>query len=243
MMSAGQLRQELIGRVMNSIQGHQSEIAGSELYELVFGEDDRSLKSRRNVFFSGLPGPLEGGESTALPLTEHLETLIQQALDDGLRPLPQRVMAAAQMSALGAPSPEVLSRLTDSIAKLDSAMLVAGDEDVTATLLIWLASAAASYRSIKLASSVQHLALDHHGLPMPLRLQVGLMACASEAQRANWRAAIARVLARCTMMVRDRGDVEYVLFVLRALCDAQPEIKPQVARTYARLLGTAKRLT
>lgn len=241
MLNPGQLRQEFIGRVLNAFYTRQSEMAGTELHSLVFGDDDQSLQSRRNVFYSGLPGPLEGGESTALPLTEHLEHLIQQALDDDSLPLARRVMAAAQISALGAPSPEVLRRLTDSTAKLGSEVLIPGDEDVTTTLLTWLAVAAASYRSGELASTIQYLALENDGLSVHFRLQVGLMACASEADRGDWRVAVARVLARCASIARGQKDIEYVLFVLRAICDAHPEIKPQVARTYASLLGAAKR--
>lgn len=243
MLSADQLRQEFLGRVLNAIHARQSEIIGTELYDLVFGEDDRSLKARCNPFFSGLPGPLEGGEATGVPLPEHLEGLTKEALEDDSLPLVRRVMAAAQLSALGAPSPEVLSLLTNSVSRLDLAVLNEDDEDVLATLLIKLAIAAASYRSSELASSVRHLVLDYHDLPLPLKLHAGLMACASEVEPSEWRTAIAQVLAMCTTMARDRGDVEYTLFVLRALCDARPELKPQVARTYARLVGQAKRLS
>jgi len=241
MLTGGQLRQEFIGRVLNAFSVRKEEIMNTRLHDLAFGEDELSLVSRRNVFFSGLPGPLEGGAATAQPLPDHLLDFIKQTLDDESIPLPRRVMAAAQLSALGAPSPEVLAKLADSVRPLDTTSLLAEGEDVMATLLMRLAAAAASYRDGELADLVRHLALDQPGVPMPLRIQAAVMACASATQPSDWAIEVGNVFARCSAISRDRDDIEYTLFALRAMSDVKPEIKSSVARTHARLIGSAKR--
>lgn len=242
MLYPTQLKQEFLGRLTHAFEGRRSEITEVGLRELVFGENESSLQSRRNVFFSSLPGPIEAADAVAKPLPDELVTLLISSLDDDTQPLLARVQAAAHLAGMGSLPDATKERVTQAVVELDKSDVAAEAGNNLPLFLMRLSLAAAATRDGRLAAAVKHLALDQPRIPMAMRVYAGVSACAAEWDQEAWRSSVGNVLARCTTSCSDKGEAEYVLFVLRALCDANPNLKRHVAQTFARLQGVIKGL-
>ena len=77
--TASQMKADFFGRIMIAAKNYEQNITSSHIYDLVFGDDARSLQSLSDFPFPWLPGPLEGTESTQniLP-AEFVETIETQ---------------------------------------------------------------------------------------------------------------------------------------------------------------------
>ena len=77
--TASQMKADFFGRIMIAAKNYEQNIKGSRIYDLVLGDDARSLQSLSDSPFPWLPGPLEGTESTQniLP-AEFVETIETQ---------------------------------------------------------------------------------------------------------------------------------------------------------------------
>jgi hypothetical protein len=239
MLQSSHLKQELLGRVLNVLGPRRSDITDSELLDLIFGESDRSLQSRRVFLLSALAGPLEGAMETTQPLPEGSVELFASMLGDAEQPLHLRVLIASQLASMGSLPEGAIIKLADAVLELDQRdALIDGDD----RLLIHSALAAAATGNQKLGSAVKQLVLDQPRVQMALRVYAGVSACAAEHAQDKWSSAVGHVLARCAAMAELRQDAEHILFVLRTMCDARPSLKRVVSRSHARLLGFIGRL-
>lgn len=241
MLAPEQLKQELIGRVLGVLECHREGLA-EPLAGLAFGAADGSLEAQRVVFFSGLPGPLEGGLAIAQTLPEFLVEQFNTTLGDTSQALEFRVLASAHLAGLGTPRPEQWAKLTEIVKELALSDSIDVEANHWAALLTRLSLAAASSRDRPLADAVLRLIEEHSAAPLSLRLYAGITTCGVEAQDGEWAAAVASYVARCTAAELSREDAEYVLALLRILCDAKPVLRPRIAPIIARLNGVSKRV-
>ncbi len=77
---ASQMKAEFFGRIMISAKDYEQNIAGSHIYDLVFGDDARSLQSLGGFPAPWLPGPLEGTEGTHRNLPPEVAEAIETQL-------------------------------------------------------------------------------------------------------------------------------------------------------------------
>ncbi|TLX22403.1 hypothetical protein E5S66_07820 [Thermomonas fusca] len=241
MLAPAQLKQELVGRVLGALEPHRGVLAEA-LEGLAFGDTAGSLEAQRVVFFSGLPGPLEGGSVIAQALPEFLVDQFNTMLSDTSQSLEYRVLAGAHLAGLGAPLPEQWAQLTEAVKELALSDSIDVEADYWASLLTRLSLAAASSRDRPLADAVLRLIEEHVTTPLPVRLYAGITTCGVEEQDDEWAAAVASHLARCIAGELSKDDAEYVLTMLQILCDARPSLRPRIAPSIARLNGVAKRV-
>ena len=241
MLAPEQMKQELLGRVLGALESHREALAET-LAGLAFGETAGSLESQRVVFFSVLPGPLEGGLAIAQPLPKHLVEQFNSMLSDTSQSLEFRVLAGAHLAGLGKPLPEQWAKLTGIVKDLALSDSIDAEADHWPGLLMRLSLAAAGSRDRPLADAVLRLIEEHGAVPLPLRLYTGITTCGVEEQDSEWVIAVASHVARCTAAELSKEDAEYVLTLLRILCDAKPVLRPQIAPTIARINGVSKRV-
>lgn len=241
MLAPEQLKQELIGRVLGALEGHREGLA-EPLAGLAFGAAAESLEAQHVVFFSGLPGPLEGGLAIAQALPQFLVDQFNTMLSDTSQALEFRVLAGAHLAGLGTPRPEQWAKLSEIVKELSMSDSIDVEGDHWAVLLMRLSLAAASSRDRPLADAVLRLIEEHGAAPLSLRLYTGITTCGVEEQDGEWATAVASHVARCTRAELSREDAEYVLTLLRVLSDAKPVLRPRIAPIIARLKGVSKRV-
>ncbi|WEN13786.1 hypothetical protein PY254_11070 [Rhodanobacter sp. AS-Z3] len=237
-----QLRQEFLGRVLHAMEPRRIDIADTELLQNIFGSHEDSLLSRNNIFFSGLPGPLEGAFETRLALPVNLVSVLESSLADDSQPLFQRVLAAAQLADMGQLTDTVACALARAVGELDRHDVAKEGEGLMTTFCIRLSLAAAATRHEKLTAAIKQLLLSQPGIPLSVRFHAAVTTCAAEGDASKWAAEVGRVVTRCSSMVQSRQDAEHILFTLRAMRDVRSDLRPVVAANYARLQALAGRL-
>lgn len=237
-----QLEQELCGRVLNALGRRVGDIGDPTLKERIFGEEEGALRQRINVFFSALPGPLEGSFDGSPPLPEDLISVLTGSLEDSEQPIFRRVLAASQLASMGrlpSGSAEELASAVESLDRLDVAAEAGG---LLSIFCMRLSLAASATRNDALTRAVRRLLLGQHSIPLSLRLRAALGACGAESTSESWRSEVAHVLGRCVSLVRTRNDAEVLLFVLSSMRDVRLELIAPLAVSSARLQGLAGRL-
>lgn len=241
MLSVGQLKQELVGRVSNAFAPKREEAERTDSGKLLFGEDPESLSSCRISLFSGLPGPLEGASEGVQNLPNELLDSMAAHLENASLPLWERILTATHLAGLGGLPETYVELLNNSVKELDlsDALL---ESDQTPALLFRLSLAAASSRNAQFATTVKNLLARHTSTPLPLRLYAGLMACGSDAVEQNWAREVKQWVERLMSRDLSRDDAQHILHVIGVMCDARPLLRRTLAKTVICLQGSAQRL-
>lgn len=242
MLSVGQLKQELIGRVLSSFAAKREESEGSDVGKLLFGDCPESLLSCRNSVFSGLPGPLEGAPDGVPNLPDEFLDYFESILKDDATPLWERVLTASHLAGLGG-LPEVhVELLKGAVRDLDQSDLLDEAEDQVSQLLLRLSLTAAGLRDAELAEAVKNLVARHSATPLPLRFYAGLAACGSASAEQDWAKEVKRWTERFMHRDLPRIEAKHMHYVISILCDARPMLRRTLAKAIICLQGSAQRL-
>ncbi len=241
MLSVEQLKQELVGRVLNAFAPKREEIGESDSGKLLFGPDPESLFSCGISVFSGLPGPLEGASEGVQQLPEEFLDSMAANLEDAALPLWKRVLTVAHLAGLGGLPETHVELLKNAVKELDQSDTPFESEQ-TSSLLLRLSLTAASSRNAEFATTVKNLLARHTSAPLPLRFHAGLIACGSNAVEQEWAREVKQWTER--LMPRDlsRNDAEHILHMIGVVCDVRPMLRRTMVRTIACLQGSAQRL-
>ncbi|MCF3527066.1 tetratricopeptide repeat protein [Stenotrophomonas maltophilia] len=242
MLNPKQLQQELVGRVLFALEPRKADLESVGLAVRIFADNSESLASIRSFFFSVLPGPLEGGEDCISLLPEQFVRLLETNMNDADQSIMNRVAMASQFACIGRLPDGLLSRLTEAVGELNKTDLASEAGDGLSSLCMTLSLAAAANRDVSLSEAVQRLVLGQSDFPFALRVLSGLTACAAESDRVRWSAAVGLVISNCTAMVKSSQDADYLLYVVRAICDVQSDLRRVVSKSYAQLSAMSRRL-
>jgi hypothetical protein len=242
MLSAGQLKQELVGRVLNAFTPKRKEAEASNCNKLLFSDASGSLSSCRLSVFSDLPGPLEGSSEGVQTLPTEFLASLKESLEDTSLPLWERVLTAAHLAGLGRLPETHVELLKNAVSELDQSDLLPEDSGQLLSLLLPLSRTAASARDGEFATTVKNLLARHASIPLPLRLYGGLIACGSEAIEQDWAREVNQWIERLMSRDLSRDDARYILHVIWAMCDARPMLRRRLARAIVCLQGSAQRL-
>lgn len=237
-----QLAHEFVGRVLNALQPRKEEIAGTDVWELVFGESDASLAKRMNLFFSALPGPLEGAVDLAPPISVDLLELFTALIDDQDQLLSRRMLAATQIALMAQLPEQAIRKLDALVQELNRQDLGREADDHLLILCLRLSLAAAALRDPGFTNAVRQLLWAQPGIALSLRMHSLLTAAGAEDSVEAWRREVGRAFLRCTTMVRSRPEAEHGLFLVRTLASTRPDLRPAMAASHARLEALAASL-
>lgn len=241
MLSAQQIRQEVLGRILNALWPHREALEAGKLAGRVFGESEESLELLREISYSVLPGPLEGAETAALQLPEDIVAQSTKYLDDVSRPLIDRVGTVAHVASMGSVPHSVIEGLTKATRDLD----ITADQDTSPNafhrVLINLSLAAAGSRDKPLASAVHQLLRNRPSLPLPIRLHVGLTACACESDNNKWSLSVEEWIRWLATEQLSKDESSHILFVLSAMCDSNPVLRRKLGTPMAKLRASVLR--
>jgi hypothetical protein len=207
LLTAPQLRAELLGRAWAALAPHRERIVAAGLDDLVFAPAEHALETRQVFILSVLPGPLEGEVSLAMLLQPELQAEIEEY--------------------------ELVSELTRLLQQLDDEVAT---PERWPDLLMMLAYVAAGARDRPLADAVhQHLA-RRTGIAFDTRVYVTLSACGWCADLEAWTTAIAEA-ANTLVRDLTPKNARHLEFVLDKLANAQPLLIPRLAPVVARVRG------
>lgn len=241
MFSPPQLKQELIGRVLAGLQIKRGDFNG-RFDGLVFGDNPESLESQRIVYFSALPGPLEGGSEIAQELPAFLLDELSTTLRDESVPLSHRLLAAAHIAGLGNIPDSACAAMSDAVRALHQADVTDGERERWSSLLMRLSLAASSSRNPDFGAAVTQFIHGRPGIPLGLRVYAGVTACGAHEEIFSWAKEVANFLEHCASLELSKDQAEYLLDAARILGEARPLLRPAVAQTLARLQGVAQRI-
>ncbi|APP85573.1 hypothetical protein BI317_16730 [Xanthomonas hortorum pv. gardneri] len=240
MLQPAQLAQELVGRVINAVNAHRTQLEETPLGRVIFATDENSLIALREITYAALPGPLEGGIESAVILPGSMVGETHAILEGAEQPAVERLLIAAHTARLWRAPISLVDMIVTVLRKFD-ATPVDIPEIQMQQLVMTLAMAAAGNRHVGLAIAVQDFLIHRPHLRMALRLQAALTACGAYSEEDEWTAAIVLVVRRMIARGIDRDEANHVLFVLRTMCEVKWALRAPLAMSMARLEASSKR--
>lgn len=238
---ASQMKADFFGRILNAAKKYDQNITGSQIYDLVLGDEAGSLESLSNPFFSYLSGPLEGNQNTQhiLPskCAEEIETQLS-AEEVGPLSFPALVNLAliypigADQAKLAATA---LKRSNYHLQNIET-------KSQLATILDGLATVAAVSRSPVLADELQILVCRYrHDTEYALSIQevirICLIAAASRSDLSEWTRFVGDWLTELAFSDLNDDEAQGFHSCLNCLCHAVPELWVSCGRADAALLA------
>lgn len=241
MMSTGQLKQELLGRVLSAFEAKEPEFLDTSLWETIFGEHSPSLRSQRVLLLSALPGPLEGDLEPRANFVGTFSDQIEEALVSEELSLPMRVTSVSHVIGLAILSADVTDRLAELVKRLWAYDFTAEDDEIVHAMVFRVSLAASISRSQLLGDSVIQLMYRRTDLSFHLRVTAGLTACGYADNEDLWAKLAGEFIARIAQDLTTNYEAEYLLFAATVLSDIRPSICPIIGRVVARLRGFLSR--
>ena len=233
-----QLKADFFGRILIAGRKFEENIKETDIYHLVFGRDTSSLESLSNPIYSFLPGPLEGGEESELPVpaevVERLEAeLEEEAGISAFLALANVALIYRLDSKYSEWAVERLKRAGHRLAGLDDSGELFG-------VVNRLATVAAVSRRPELADQLRIVCRRYrrdgeYSLGIQETLVICLVAAASRAGLEEWMEYVGDWVTELafSQLEQEEGRIAYAY--LTGLCHAVPELWIYCSRAEAAL--------
>ena len=238
---ASQMKADFFGRILNAAKKYDQNITGSQIYDLVLGDEAGSLQSLSNPFCSYLSGPLEGNQNTEhiLPskCVEEIETQLR-AEEVGPLSFPA-IVNLALIYPIGADQAKLaataLKRSNYHLRNIET-------KSQLAAMLDGLATVAAVSRSPVLADELQILVRRYrHDAEYALSIQevirICLIAAASRSELSEWTKFVGDWLTELAFSDLNDDESQGFHSCLNWLCHVVPELWVSCGRADAALLA------
>ena len=236
---ASQMKADFFGRILNAAKKYEQNITGSQIYNLVFGDEAGSLQPFSDLLETWFPGPLDGTEDTqsALPpkFAEAIET--QLSIEEvGPSSFPALVNFA------------LIYRIGTDQAELAATALKLANHRIPnienrqqlVAILDGLARVAAVSRSLVLADELQILVHRYrHDAQYALSIQeiirICLVVAASRSDLSEWTEFVGDWLTELAFSDLNDDEAQGFHACLDWLCHAAPELWVSCGRADAAL--------
>ena len=239
--TASQMKADFFGRILIAADKHEQNITGSQIYDLVFGNEVRSLQSLSYSLDPWLPGPLEGTEDmqNILPpqFAEAIETQLG-AEEVGPSSFPA-LLNFALIFRIGADQAELAARAlkfaNHRIPKIENRQQLIA-------ILDGLARVAAVSRSSTLADELQILVRRYrrdakYGLSIQEVIRICLVAAASRSDLREWTEFVGKCLTEFAFVDLKDDEAQEFYSCLNWLCHIVPELWVSCGRADAALIA------
>ena len=243
---ASQMKAKFFGRIMISAKDYEQNIAGSHIYDLVFGDDARSLQSLGGFPGPWLPGPLEGTEGTHPNLPpEVAEAEIAEAIETQLRANevgPSSFIALVNFASIFPISTDQAELATKALKRTNHRLPNIENKLQLVTILNGLATVAAVTRSPTLADQLRILVRRYrHDAEYALSIQevitICLVAAASRSDLSEWTEFVGDWLTEFAFGDLKNEEGQVFCSSLKWLCHAVPELWVSCGRADAALMA------
>ena len=236
LMSAKQLRVEFLMRARIAGNEAQATLPEGPLRDFLLGKELETLTSVPSAY---APSPVEGGVEAPRPFPEELLNDLRNSMND--KALEERTLASAvNFSQVFRFDQEIAGIIAKLLRKVKYRVSLRHDSEITFTVLMGLASIAASARHPGLADEVRVLARvlarrgDLSG-DFESHMRIALLACASRKDKGEWCKAVGDWLLEIAHGKLEREDAVRFRSHLHKLLHAAPELWANVAKADAAL--------
>jgi hypothetical protein len=232
-----QLRNELIGRIINRAGSLNSDQIDARLMALILDEKT-GLRARMAFPMIFWPGPIEGAPPTLIhepdpSITEMIETALSDEASStaGLNGL-------VNASAMFTLPDRLLAQAVERIRASGPRLFVDLEADSAQAYLVGLAYVAAAHRKIDLADQIQALArrrrlLARGALRIDDEMQLALIIAAARAEPELWRKVLGGWLQELAVSVQTEGEAQSLNNWVEMLCSIDPVLRTQTGRAAA----------
>ena len=238
---ASQMKAEFFGRIMISANEHEQKITDSPIYNLVFGDDARSLQSLGGFSAPWLPGPLEGTEGTH----RNLPPEVAEAIETQLRANevgPSSFIALVNCALTYRISADQAESAAKALMRANYRLQNIENRPQLVAILNGLATVAAVTRSPTLADELRILVRRYrHDAEYALSIQevikFCLVAAASRSDLSEWTEFVGDWLTEFAFGDLKNEEGQVFCSSLKWLCHAVPELWVSCGRADAALMA------
>lgn len=225
---ASHIRADFIGHIIIAAKKYEQNIMGSQIYDLVLTNKDKSLQSFSNFLETWLPGPLEGTENTQNTLPSKVSEVIETQLS-AKEVGPSSFIALVNFALMHPVGSDHAELAVKALKRADYHLCNIEDKLQLLSILDGLAKVAAVSRSSALADELKILVRRYrHDAEYPLYIQevirICLVAAASRSQLDEWTKFVGDWLTDLAFGDLENEDAEGFHLCLKSLCHAVPEL-------------------
>ena len=243
--TALQMKDDAFGRIMILAKIYEQNIKGSRIFDLIFGEDAKSLISLSDTFRPWLHGPLEGTEDHQRILPPEVEEAIETQLNrDEIGP--SSFIALVNYSLICRIGGDKAELAASALKRANYHLQSIENQSQLLAILKGLANVSAVSRSPTLADELRILARMYrrkaeYELPIEEEIKICLLAAASRSELTEWTEFVGDWLTE--LAFDDLKDEEAPVFHswLDGLCHAVPELWATCGRADAALAALMRK--
>ena len=237
--SEAQLKAELFGRILIAGRRHEESVKGTDVYDLVFGENSSSLRSLSNPVYSFLPGPLEGVEGNRPTIPSELQGRVETELE-GERVGISTFVAMGNLAGIYRIDPKYAELAGEAVKRAGHRLAEVQDSAELFGVVNGLATVAAVARSSELADQLRILCRRYrrdgeYSLGIQETLVICLVAAASRPGLEEWMEYVGDWLTELAFSELEEGEGRIAYAFLTGLCHAVPELWIHCGRAEAAL--------
>ncbi|CAE6799889.1 hypothetical protein PQR12_36910 [Paraburkholderia nemoris] len=235
--SAGQLKNELLGRIWIVANSMPETVEELGLKERLVGEGPEAIVAEIDRVAILLPGPLEGGESSQMKLSSESAAEIEETLT---REVDTTTFTGLCNASLFYSVPDHLTDLAAEALERNHYQIVLDERVSIFDCVVGLASVAAVTRSSRLRDAI-HIVLRVSWRLNPGQLSVddsfraGILACAARGELSEWAESVGRFLNELSLQDLSVEDADGLLSHLSTICHIEPELWGTCGRAHAAL--------
>ena len=237
--SESQLKAEFFGRILIAGRRFEENVKGTDIYDLVFGEDSNSLESVSNPIHAFLPGPLEGSEENGPPVPAEVLERLEAELEAEETAI-SAFLALANVALIYRLDRKYSEWGVDALKRHGYRLGGLEDREQLIAVAYGLATVAAVARSPELADQLRILCRRYrrdgeYSLGIQETLVICLVAAASRAELEEWMEYVGDWLTELAFSELEQEEGRTAYAFLTGLCHAVPELWIHCGRAEAAL--------
>lgn len=224
----GQLRNELIGRLILRAAERPDETQALGLEECILGDGAASLKSTVDLFLAMLPGPLEDDVPLVRDMSEEMHDTVAASLRE-VKPTDRSLAPLLNTAFVFRPQSDLVELAGAALQRAQYQIDITTEGVNIGDVIAALASVAAISRNIVLADAVLTV-IRYHRLLTPERLELGeavragLIACASRSELPEWSTTVGGLMSEFAFQDLSKDEAGGLHAFLMDFCDVVPEL-------------------
>ena len=239
--TAVQMKADFFGRILITAKKYEQNITGSQLYNLIFGDEAGSLQPFNDSLDTWSPGPLEGTEATQNVLPpEFAETIETQLGAEEVGP--SSFPALVNLSLIYRISTDQAELATTALKRANHHLRNIEDKSQLIDILGGLSTVAAVARSPALADELQILVRKYrrdatYKLSIQEFITICLVAAASRSDLNEWTEFVGDWLTELAFSDLKASEAREFHWCLNWLCHVVPELWVSCGRADAALMA------
>jgi len=234
--SAGQLKNELLGRIWLAAKSMPEAVEALGFTERLVGEGPGVIDEQIESAAVFLPGPLEG-RAAMMKLDAESATGIEEMLTGKVE---TTTFTSLYNASLFYSVPDHLPALAAEALERNHYQVVLDNRVSIFDCLVALASVAASTRCAKLCDAIHTVLrvswrLAPGELSADQSFRVGILACAAREELSEWTESVGRFLTEISLQDLSVEDADGLLSHLSTMCHIEPELWGTCGRAHAAL--------